>query len=191
MGTLVRASLKVAAVGAALLALSCAGPASPAMAAQFSVGVIEYNAKASQGGWTTLYGDVLAKQIKLIVDKIRDPSNPSPVQFIALDQAGITSRTCNATNDYLISCALEDKGLPGWTTIISDCDPEQIELAYSKEWKLVVAPNTTNPLVDGYHNDDPTKYRSVCWAQKRRATGADLTTSPISRTSPAGKGCCS
>ena len=31
---------------------------------------------------------------------------------------------------------------------------------------MVVAPNTTNPLVDGYHTDDPTKYRNVCWAEK-------------------------
>lgn len=166
MWTLVRASLKLATGAIALLALSSFGPASGAMAAQFSVGVIEYNAKASQGGWTTDYGDVLAKQIKLIVDKIRDKSNPSPVQFIALDQAGTHSRTCNSKNDFLISCALENKGLPGWTTIISDCDPEQIELAYSKDWKLVAAPNTTNPLVDGYHKDDPTKIRSVCWAEK-------------------------
>jgi hypothetical protein len=149
-----------------LLALSAAGPASVAMAGQFSVGVIEYNAKASQGGWTTDYGNVLAKQIKLIVDKINDKSNPSPVQFIALDQAGIDSRTCTAKNDFLISCALEHNQLPGWTTIISDCEPEQIELAYSSDWKLVAAPNTTNPLVDGYNKDDPTKYRNVCWAEK-------------------------
>jgi hypothetical protein len=166
MWTLVRASLKIATVAAALLVLSSAGPAPGAMAAQFSVGVIEYNAKASQGGWTTDYGNVLAKQIKLIVEKIRDKSNPSPVQFIALDQAGVHSRTCTAKNDFLISCALEHNKLPGWATIISDCDPEQIELAYSKDWKLVDAPNTTNPLVDGYHKDDPTKFRSVCWAEK-------------------------
>ena len=122
------------------------------MAGQFSVGVIEYNAKESQGGWTTQYGNVLAKQIKLIVDKIRDKSNPSPVQFIALDQAKAESRTCTANDDTLVSCALEHNQLPGWTTIVSDCEPEQIELAYSKDWKLVAAPNTTNPLVDGYHN---------------------------------------
>jgi hypothetical protein len=136
------------------------------MAGQFSVGVIEYNAKASQGGWTTDYGNVLAKQIKLIVDKIRDKSNPSPVQFIALDQAGIDSRKCTAKNDFLISCALEHNQLPGWTTIISDCEPEQIELAYSADWKLVVAANTTNPLVDGYNKEDPAQYRNVCWAEK-------------------------
>ena len=166
MWTFVRASSKVSAAALAFLALSSAGPASGAMAAQFSVGVIEYNAKESQGGWTTQYGDVLAKQIKLIVDKIRDKSNPSPVQFIALDQAKAQSRTCIANDDTLVSCALEHNQLPGWTTIVSDCEPEQIELAYSKDWKLVVAPNTTNPLVDGYHSDDPTKFRNVCWAEK-------------------------
>jgi hypothetical protein len=167
MRSLVRASSKVSAAALALLALSSAGPAPGAMAgSQFSVGVIEYNAKESQGGWTTQYGDVLGKQIKLIVDKIRDKSNPSPVQFIALDQAKAESRTCTANDDTLVSCALEHNQLPGWTTIVSDCEPEQIELAYSKDWKLVVAPNTTNPLVDGYHNDDPTKFRSVCWAEK-------------------------
>jgi hypothetical protein len=166
MWSFVGASSKVSTAALALLALSSAGPASSAMAGQFSVGVIEYNAKASQGGWTIDYDDVLAKQIKLIVDKIRDKSNPSPVQFIALDQAFIDSRTCTAKNDFLISCALEHNQLPGWTTIISDCEPEQIELAYSKDWKLVSAPNTTNPLVDGYAKDDPAKYRNVCWAEK-------------------------
>jgi hypothetical protein len=86
MWTVVTASSKVSAAALALLALSSAGPVSGAMAgSQFSVGVIEYNAKESQGGWTTKFGDVLGKQIKLIVDKIRDKSNPSPVQFIALD----------------------------------------------------------------------------------------------------------
>jgi hypothetical protein len=167
MWILVRAPLQVLPAALVLLALSSAGPASRAMAgSQFSVGVIEYNAKESQGGWTTQYGDVLAKQIKLIVDKINDKSNPSPVQFIALDQAKAESRPCTANDDTLVSCALEHNQLPGWTTIVSDCEPEQIELAYSKDWKLVDAPNTTNPLVDGYHNDDPTKFRSVCWAEK-------------------------
>jgi hypothetical protein len=158
--------LKVSTVAIALLALSSAGPASSVLAGQFSVGVIEYNAKESQGGWTTGYGNVLKKQIKLIVDKIRDKSNPSPVQFIALDQAKAESRTCTANDDTLVSCALEHNQLPGWTTIVSDCEPEQIELAYSKDWKLVDAPNTTNPLVDGYNKDDPAKFRNVCWAEK-------------------------
>jgi hypothetical protein len=167
MWTFVRASSKVSTAALALLALSPAGPVSGAMAgSQFSVGVIEYNAKESQGGWTTKYGDVLGKQIKLIVDKMRDKSNPSPVQFIALDQAKVQSRTCTANDDSMISCALEHNQLPGWTTIISDCEPEQIELAYSKDWRLVAAPNTTNPLVDGYNTDDPTKFRNVCWAER-------------------------
>ena len=166
MWIIARTPSKISTAALVLLALSSAGPASGVMAGQFSVGVIEYNAKASQGGWTTDYDNVLAKQIKLIVDKIRDKSNPSPVQFIALDQAGIDSRTCTAKNDFLISCALEHNQLPGWTTIISDCEPEQIELAYSKDWKLVSAPNTANPLVDGYNKDDPAKFRNVCWAEK-------------------------
>ena len=88
------------------------------------------------------------------------------MQFIALDQAKAKSRTCIANDDTLVSCALEHNQLTGWTTIVSDCEPEQIELAYSKDWKLVVAPNTTNPLVDGYNTDDPAKYRNVCWAEK-------------------------
>src|ERR1700722_14541175 len=144
MWTFVRAPSKVSTAALVLLALTSGGPVSSAIeAGQFSVGVIEYNAKESQGGWTTQYGDVLAKQIKLIVDKINDKSNPSPVQFIALDQAKAESRTCIANDDTLVSCALEHNQLPGWTTIVSDCEPEQIELAYSKDWKLVVAPNTT------------------------------------------------
>src|ERR1700719_1082766 len=101
MWSLVRAPSKVSTAALALLTLSSAGAASGAMAGQFSVGVIEYNAKESQGGWTTKYGDVLAKQIKLIVDKINDKSNPSPVQFIALDQATAPSRTCIANDDTL------------------------------------------------------------------------------------------
>ena len=61
MWTFVRPPLQVLPAALALLAQSSAGPGLGAMAAsQFSVGVIEYNAKESQGGWTTQYGDVLA-----------------------------------------------------------------------------------------------------------------------------------
>ena len=112
---------------------------SGAIAGQFSVGVIEYNAKASQGGWTTKYGKPsppLPLQIDLIADKINDTSNPSPVQFIALVQAG-NDGTTSCPNDYLISCALAAKGLTGWKTIISVCKYDQTQLAYSSDWELV------------------------------------------------------
>jgi hypothetical protein len=135
-----------------------------------SIGVIEYNAKASQGGWTLNYGDPipLPLQIDLIANKINDASNPDPVQFIALVQAGDGgARNCvdkqGNVNDYLISCALAAKGLKGWTTIISACDDDQTQLAYSADWTLV-ANTAQNPLVDGYQSDDPTKYKDVCWA---------------------------
>src|SRR3954468_21969400 len=135
-------------------------PPSGAFAGQFSVGVIEYNAKASNGGWTANYGKPsppLPLQIQLITDKINDKSNPSPVQFIALVQAGDNgTRAC--PNDYLISCALADKGLKGWSTIIDKCDDDQTQLAYSSDWELV--PNLKrNPLIDSYDRD-------VCWAQR-------------------------
>jgi hypothetical protein len=134
-------------------------PLSGAMAGQFSIGVIEYNAKASQGGWTTKYGKPsppLPLQIDLIADKINDTSNPSPVQFIALVQAGDDgSRDC--PNDYLISCGLARKGLAGWNTIINVCKYNQTQLAYSSDWELVPKLKQ-NPLVDSYDRD-------VCWAE--------------------------
>lgn len=143
----------------ALLIVATLSPPSGAIAGQFSVGIIEYNAKASQGGWTTKYGKPsppLPLQIDLIADKINDTSNPSPVQFIALVQAG-NNGTRNCPNDYLISCALAGRGLAGWKTIISVCEQDLTQLAYSSDWELV--PNLkANPLVDGYDRD-------VCWAE--------------------------
>jgi len=141
----------------ALLIPAILAPLSGAIAGQFSVGVIEYNAKASQGGWTNNYGKPsppLPLQIDLIANKIKDTSNPSPVQFIALVQAGDDgSRAC--PNDYLISCALAGKGLTGWNTIIGMCKYDQTQLAYSADWELVKSKQ--NPLIDSYD-------RPVCWA---------------------------
>jgi hypothetical protein len=165
MWTLPKTLLKVLTGAIALVAASPFGWSSGAMAAnQLSIGVIQYNAKASQGGWTSdpAYGDPLKKQIALIVDKIRDTSNPSPVQFIALEQAGTHSKNCTANNDFLVSCALEHSGLAGWKTILSECDFDQTQLAYSSDWELVATAH--NPLVDGYKSlgsKDPDK----CWAQ--------------------------
>ena len=143
----------------ALLILVCLLPRSGAMAGPLSIGVIEYNAKASQGGWS-MSGDPppFPLQIELIANKIKDKSNPSPVQFVALVQAGNGgTQGCvdksGRPNDFLISCALDRKGLKGWNTIISVCDYDQTQLAYSSEWKLVKS------LVDDYQKD-------VCWTAK-------------------------
>ena len=192
MSNFVRASSKVATAAFALLALSSAGPASSAMAGQFSVGVIEYNAKESQGGWTTGYGNVLAKQIKLIVERFATIPVQAPCSSSSRSiRPKPSCRTCIANDDTLVSCALEHNQLPGWTTIVSDCEPEQIELAYSKDWKLVAAPNTTNPRSTA---TTPTIRRNsarFAGGRKRMAPGAGLTTSPILRTSPARRPCCS
>jgi hypothetical protein len=151
--------LKFSTNALALVILTILSPLSGAMAGQFSIGIIEYNAKASQGGWTNNYGKPsppLPLQIDLIADKINDTSNPSPVQFIALVQAGDDgSRDC--PNDYLISCALARKGLTGWNTIISICKYDQTQLAYSSDWELVPKLKQ-NPLVDSYDRD-------FCWAE--------------------------
>lgn len=134
-------------------------PCSGAFAGPFSVGVIEYNTKASQGGWSrTGKPPPLPLQLDLIANKVKDTSNPSPVQFIALVQAG-DGGTHDCTdgngkpNDFLISCALNRKGVKGWNTIISVCDYDQTQLAYSSDWKLVKA------LVDDYGTDH-------CWTAK-------------------------
>ena len=143
----------------ALLALAISSPRSGAQAGQFSVGVIEYNAKASQGGWSmTGKPPPFPLQIDLIANKVKDKSNASPVQFIALVQAGDGgTQGCvgnnGRPNDYLISCALNRRGLQGWNTIVSVCDYDQTQLAYSSEWKLVKA------LVNDYQKD-------VCWTAK-------------------------
>ncbi len=143
----------------ALLILGLLSPWSGALAGQLSIGVIEYNAKASQGGWS-MSGKPppFPLQIELIATKVRDKSNPSPVQFVALVQAGDGgTQGCvdknGRPNDYLISCALNRKGLQGWKTITSICDYDQTQLAYSSDWTLVKS------LVDGYQKD-------VCWTAR-------------------------
>lgn len=172
MRTMTTTLPKLAMLGIALIAALAFGR--PAAADPLSIGVIQYNAKASMGGWTTdpryyRSGDTapLDLQIQLIVDKINDPSNPSPVQFIALEQAGTSSASCGTGNRKLISCALADNKLQGWNTILSQCAPEQTELAYSSDWELV--PSKGNPLVNGYvYNGNPVGDGGAdkCWAPK-------------------------
>jgi hypothetical protein len=62
---------------------------------KIQIGIIQYNVKGGQGGWTAFNG-ILKQQIRLITDQI----NASAVDFLALEQAG------------------EQPGLPG--PIISD-----------------------------------------------------------------------
>jgi len=151
--------LRFSAGAMALMMLALLSPWSGATAGQFSVGVIEYNAKASQGGWSrTGKPPPLPLQLELIANKVKDTSNSSPVQFIALVQAG-DGGTHGCTddngkpNDFLISCALNRKGVKGWNTIISICNYDQTQLAYSPDWKLVKA------LVDDYGTDS-------CWTDR-------------------------
>lgn len=143
-----------------------------AMAANpLTFGVIQYNAKASQGGWTPdpKYGAPLANQIALLVDKVKDKSNPSPVEFVSLDQAGAPATpagiplACDPTkidSQLLLSCAFQQNGLLGWKTVVSECNSEQTELSYSPEWELV--PTAGNPLVNGYG-----QARWKCWSKGR------------------------
>lgn len=120
-----------------------------------SFGIIQYNVKAGQGGWSDKNGsrDV---EVSLIADKMTDPNLPSPVEFISLVQV----------NDSPISTLL---GLENWKTIISGCDAEHDGTAYvagtqiaydSKRWKLVDRQNITNPLSKdkGYNSN-------LCWAK--------------------------
>ena len=192
MWSFVRASLKVSTAALALLALSSAGPASGAMAAQFSVGVIEYNAKESQGGWTTHYGNVLAKQIKLIVDKISDKSNPSPVQFIALDQAKAEFENMHRQRRYARFLRARAQPAAG-----VDDDRQRLRTRADRAGLfqgLEIGRRPEHDESSGRRLQQRTIRRNTgtfAGRRKRMATGAGLTTSPISRTSPARRPCCS
>jgi hypothetical protein len=104
------------------LAFSCGVPKTTAANAT-EIGIIQYNTKDGQGGWTS-GGDVLGYQLALIAGKIKTDR----VDFIALEQAGQQTK---------ISDALDQKyNLQGWKTIISVCGYEHTQLAYSSEWEV-------------------------------------------------------
>jgi len=105
-----------------------------------TIGVIQYNVKSGQRGWTT-QNDVLDKQTHLVTDEVKS----APVDFIALEQAPEKPGVARSN----ISVALAKDGVAGWKTIISRCELDVTQLAYSPDWQLVVAANTGNPLVDG------------------------------------------
>lgn len=136
-----------------LAALFPCGFAAVAMAdSQISIGVIQYNAKGGMGGWKT-GGEALEAQKSLLMDKINDPKNPSPVQFITLVQASAP----------VVSETLK---LQGWNTVKGGCKGpggkyfEGTQIAYSGDWELVDDSNITNPLADDFKS-------SYCWSPGR------------------------
>jgi hypothetical protein len=104
------------------------------------VGIIQYNVKHGQGGWTT-DSNVIVKQAGIIVDKVKSAS----VDFVALEQAG----KWQGSVGLLISDQFSQEGLPGWKTIINSCNKDVTQLAYSPNWNLVHDSRNTNPLIDG------------------------------------------
>jgi hypothetical protein len=132
-----------------LLALSNA-PADSA--GQTTIGVMQYNVKGGQGGWTDI-DQIRAKQIQLIVNEIKElKAKASPIDFITLEQA----------HPPALAEDLREAGLLGWTTIGSQCpqrdpnkSPDDLQLSYSADWALV-AKAGQNPLVEGYT-------ANACW----------------------------
>jgi hypothetical protein len=113
---------------------------------QTSVGVIQYNVKGGQGGWTEAT-QTRAKQVQLIVNEVkalRDHANS--VDFISLEQA----------DPPLVAEDLKEAGLEGWTTIASQCSFDRLQLSYSPDWELIVNKGLQNPLAEGYAAD-------ACW----------------------------
>ena len=116
---------------------------------QLSVGIIQYNVKGGQGGWEEA-NDIRRDQIKIIAKKIKDEQrNKRTVDFVTLEQA----------DPPLLDEALNKEGLPGWTTIGSQCGLDRLQLSYSADWELASG-GTTNPLSDNYVND-------ICWKEGR------------------------
>jgi hypothetical protein len=103
------------------------------------IGIIQYNVKGGQGGWTTAHG-VIDAQVRLIVDQV----NASSVDFIALEQASERA----GSPDPLISVSLAKNGLPGWNTIVTACNLDATQLAFSSNWELVNDPVAQNPLLN-------------------------------------------
>ena len=100
------------------------------------IGVLQYNVKGGHGGWT-LENDTLQKQIDLIVRHVRR----NKVDFIALQQAGLTAGDPGP--------AISDSLQKGWRTIVSVCNKDTTQLAYSADWELVKAADLQNPLLNG------------------------------------------
>jgi hypothetical protein len=104
------------------------------------VGIIQYNVKGGQGGWTKA-GGVLDTQVHLIANKIK----VSPVDFVALEQAG----EIPGAPGPLISSELAKNGMDGWNTIVSSCNKDATQLAFSPNWELVPQTSNVNPLQNG------------------------------------------
>lgn len=122
-------------------------PITAKAAGQTAVGVIQYNVKGGQGGWTKKGGaqgneDIRAKQVALIVKEISArKAAGDPVDFITLEQADMP----------LLQDDLQNAGLLNWNTLISVCKYDQIQLSYSPDWQLAAG---TTPA-------------SGCWQQGR------------------------
>jgi hypothetical protein len=106
---------------------------------QTSIGVVQYNVKHGQGGWTDEF-DVMRKQIDIIATAVKE----NAVDFVSLEQAGSIDN-----QGQIISESLRHAGLPGWSTITSACNRDVMQLAYSSNWQLVVDDKSKNPLLDG------------------------------------------
>jgi hypothetical protein len=96
----------------------------------FTIGVIQYNVKGSHGGWRSGNG-VLDAQVSLIANQIKS----NPVDFVALEEADEK----RGKPEPIISKQLTEKGLMGWNTVASVCDPDTTQLAFSSSWELMRA----------------------------------------------------
>lgn len=129
------------------LMLSFGGHAPARAGAAVEIGVIQYNAKAHNGGWSDKKPwDALGKQLDLIATTI----HAEEVDFVTLDQAGWP----------MLAAELASRGLPNWTTVVSKCTDEPTQLSFSPNWTLIQAGGATNPIVDG-----PTPEK--CWDKGR------------------------
>lgn len=100
------------------------------------IGIIQYNVKGGHGGWTHEDG-TLEKQINLIVDRV----NRSRVDFVALQQADERPGEPGPI--------ISDRLPKGWRTIVSACNKDTTQLAFSSDWELVQDSELKNPLLDG------------------------------------------
>jgi hypothetical protein len=104
------------------------------------IGIVQYNVKGGQGGWMAANG-VLDKQIDLIFNRIKKGG----VDFVTLEQADERA----GVPGPILSDRLEDKGLAGWRTIVSACNKDTTQIAFSSAWELTRGSGTTNPLLNG------------------------------------------
>jgi hypothetical protein len=104
------------------------------------IGIIQYNVKAGQGGWTTV-NDVVGQQIRLIAREAKK----NIADFIAVEQADLEA----GMPGPIISDGLEKEGLTGWRTVVSACNKDATQLAFSSSWELVELSAATNPLLNG------------------------------------------